>query len=251
MKVAIVDNDELLRFQIYLLSSNRRYDNLKYMDRYALIDASNIIGTTYELLNFAIDWSRLANHLKGGKWSCKALYYYQGCPPGKQYEKKVKKFREIGYIPKIKETFVHPDRIKDYIFKCDKCGTDVMAKLTIPGQRKSNCDVDLAIDGIELAGKGREFLIFTGDGDFAPLVEKLIEKGSTVKIISNTKRDRCGSKTFSSRLSAIITREESGLKRVGFIDINDWKVKIAREIKKPPSSVAASELSLHVKPKLF
>ena len=47
-----------------------------------------------------------------------------------------------------------------------------MLKLLIWYNSKSNCDVDLTVDAMEEAGPDKEFLIFTGDGDFEYLIKK-------------------------------------------------------------------------------
>ena len=51
--------------------------------------------------------------------------------------------------------------------------------------RKSNCDVDLTVDAMEEAGPGKEFFIFTGDGDFEYLIRKVVEKSTKVYIVSS------------------------------------------------------------------
>ena len=51
--------------------------------------------------------------------------------------------------------------------------------------RKSNCDVDLTVDAMEEAGIDKEFLIFTGDGDFEYLIRKVVEKGTKVYIVAS------------------------------------------------------------------
>lgn len=214
--------------------------------RYAFIDASNIIGTTIELLNFRIDWLKLIMHLKGEKWSCESVFYYQGRLNRLDQDRKFEKLNDIGYVTRTKLTHIHKDKINDHIFRCGHCGVDAFVKITTPGHRKSNCDVELTVDACELSGVDKEFLIFTGDGDFAYLIEKLISKGTLVRIISNTGMNEKGNRSFSTRLKAIICREEKDQKRVSFIDINDWKMKIIKEeIKKPPTSVTASELPLN------
>ena len=120
--------------------------------RYAFIDASNIIGTTIELLGFRIDWSKLMAHLKSEKWSCETVIYYQGHLDRKDHDKKFEKLNNLGYITRTKLTHVHKAKSKDHIFKCEKCGTDTTIKVITPGHRKSNCDVELAVDAHELAG---------------------------------------------------------------------------------------------------
>lgn len=53
---------------------------------------------------------------------------------------------------------------------------------------KGNTNIELAVDALELASNGvQQMIIFTGDGDFVPLVEALKRKGVRVTIVSTIK----------------------------------------------------------------
>lgn len=196
--------------------------------RYSFIDVSNTVGTVCGVLDFKIDWKKLFDHLRGEKWQCEEVFYYRGKKPGKKTGKDFKKIEDIGYIIRTKDTHIHPDKFIDYPFTCGKCNENGVLKIKKFGLWKSNCDVELTVDAVELAGENKEFLIFTGDGDFSYLIEKIIEKGVHVFIVSNTGISKDGNKPFSTRLRLIIEREEKGLKRATFIDINDWKNRIGK-----------------------
>ena len=49
---------------------------------------------------------------------------------------------------------------------------------------KGNMDVELAIDAMELAPRLDHAIIFSGDGDFAPLVDVLQRRGLRVSVVS-------------------------------------------------------------------
>ena len=57
------------------------------------------------------------------------------------------------------------------------------------GRRKtrSNMDVELAVDVMELAPYLDHVMLFSGDGDFPPLVEAIQRKGIRVTVVSTTK----------------------------------------------------------------
>ena len=57
------------------------------------------------------------------------------------------------------------------------------------GRRKtrSNMDVELAVDVMELAPYLDHVMLFSGDGDFHPLVEAIQRKGIRVTVVSTTK----------------------------------------------------------------
>ncbi len=199
--------------------------------RYAFIDVQNTMGTVNQLLNFSIDWGKLIRHLKNEKWDCAKVFYYKGRRKGEEEDKRIQDLENLGYIVRSKLTHIHPDKTFTQKGFCQKCGAETESKYIIKGDHKSNCDVELTVDALKIAyanNSEKEFLIFTGDGDFRFLIEALIEKGIKVIIISNTKKNSNGDKRFSTRLRDLIKQEEnkgkSGL--VDFIDINDWKQSI-------------------------
>ncbi|WRH64357.1 MAG: NYN domain-containing protein [Fuscovulum sp.] len=49
---------------------------------------------------------------------------------------------------------------------------------------KGNMDIELAVDALELAPRLDHIVLFSGDGDFTPLVECLQKKGVRVTVIS-------------------------------------------------------------------
>ncbi|MBI1418660.1 MAG: NYN domain-containing protein [Limimaricola sp.] len=49
---------------------------------------------------------------------------------------------------------------------------------------KGNMDIELAVDAMEIAGFVDHIVLFSGDGDFRPLVEAIQRKGVRVSIVS-------------------------------------------------------------------
>lgn len=206
------------------------------MERFAFIDATNTKGTIKTLLDFEVDWKKLYEHLVGEKWFCSRVFYYEGFRKGKSGEKNRVRIEKIGYIMRGKLTHIHKDENIEVGIVCKKCGFLNKKTIIRPGNQKSNCDVELTVDALELAKAGNHFLVFTGDGDFRYLIEKLIEKGVVVFLVSNTRKDIRGNKRFSTRLKKLLEIEaKKDAPRVIFVDLNDWKEKIKKE---PPSSVA-------------
>jgi uncharacterized LabA/DUF88 family protein len=58
--------------------------------------------------------------------------------------------------------------------------TDSMGRRKIKG----NMDIELAVDALELAPYVDHIVIFSGDGDFRPLIESLQRKGVRVSVVS-------------------------------------------------------------------
>ena len=58
--------------------------------------------------------------------------------------------------------------------------TDSMGRRKVKG----NMDIELAVDAMELAAHIDHAVIFSGDGDFRPLVEALQRKGVRVSVVS-------------------------------------------------------------------
>ena len=58
--------------------------------------------------------------------------------------------------------------------------TDSMGRRKVKG----NMDIELAVDAMELAPYVDHVVLFSGDGDFRPLVEALQRKGVRVSVVS-------------------------------------------------------------------
>lgn len=197
------------------------------MSRYAFIDVPNTTGTVRDCLNFSISWEKLYAFLTNEKWQCEEVFFYKGHKGERERQQMMRRLEErIGYVVRTKPTHIHPDTTKEIIVKCIECTAEFVHKLTINGNQKSNCDVELTVDALNILKAGDDALIFTGDGDFSYLIKNLIEKGVTVSIISSTKANKRGKKRFSTRLGDILREEGEGSKRVRFINIERWRPKI-------------------------
>lgn len=49
---------------------------------------------------------------------------------------------------------------------------------------KGNMDIELTVDAMELAPRVDHIVLFSGDGDFRPLVESLQRQGARVSVVS-------------------------------------------------------------------
>jgi uncharacterized LabA/DUF88 family protein len=49
---------------------------------------------------------------------------------------------------------------------------------------KGNMDIELAVDAMELADRMDHMVLFSGDGDFRPLVESIQRRGVRVSVVS-------------------------------------------------------------------
>lgn len=54
----------------------------------------------------------------------------------------------------------------------------------VGGSVKANCDVELAMDAVRLMSSYNTFVLFSGDGDFAPLCRYLRDHGKKTVVIS-------------------------------------------------------------------
>jgi uncharacterized LabA/DUF88 family protein len=88
---------------------------------------------------------------------------------------------------------------------------------------KGNMDVELVIHALRQARVVDHLYLFTGDGDFKPLVEELQDQGKTVTIVS----------TISTRpqMCADVLRKQCD----HFIDLVELRTQIAKEKRLLPS----------------
>ncbi len=123
-----------------------------------------------------------------------------------------------------KPTKFYKKRGHAYECECPKCQHKhefIVKKKSLP---KANCDVEMTVDCMELAGPDVELLIFTGDGDFRYLVEKLVEKGCKVSLFSTRKADKWGDYRFSTRYDPLL---KAGT--ITFIELNNLKFKLKKD----------------------
>lgn len=86
---------------------------------------------------------------------------------------------------------------------------------------KGNMDIELAVDAMELAPHVDHVVIFSGDGDFRPLVESLQRQGVRVSVVS----------TIRSQPPMIA--DELRRQADNFIELEDLRDVIGRPIREP------------------
>ena len=200
------------------------------MDRkkrhFAFIDVYNTANTTEQLHNFVIDWGKLYSFLKD-KWACEKIFFYAGIEIGDiNTEEEYILLGKLGYEMQTKPIMSYKRKDKSIQIRCSKCGEINARKISMGYDKKSNCDSELTVDAFELAEPNTEMLIFTGDGDFAYLIGKLVEKGASVKLVSSNKKPVSSpNRRFSSRLRELLKDKD-----IDLIEINNWKKKIEKEV---------------------
>jgi uncharacterized LabA/DUF88 family protein len=96
---------------------------------------------------------------------------------------------------------------------------------------KGNLEVDLAVDAMELAGHIDEMILFSGDGDFRPLIEAVQRRGVRVTVVS----------TASSKPP--IVADELRRQADDFIDLAKLRARIGRDPIERPAPRDPSERS--------
>jgi len=86
---------------------------------------------------------------------------------------------------------------------------------------KGNMDIELAVNAMELAPRLDHIVIFSGDGDFRPLVESLQRQGVRVSVVSTIKSQ-------PPMISDELRRQADN-----FIELNDLKDVIGRPPRDP------------------
>lgn len=89
---------------------------------------------------------------------------------------------------------------------------------------KGNMDIELAVDALELAPHVDHIVIFSGDGDFRPLVESIQRKGVRVSVVSTI------------RSSPPMISDDLRRQADNFIDLNDLKDVIGRPAREEHTS---------------
>jgi uncharacterized LabA/DUF88 family protein len=169
------------------------------------IDGYNLQATA-RMLGFDIDYRRLLREFAGRGTLLRAFFYIS-----------------------INEDQEHSS-IRPLIDWLDYNGFTVVTKAAreftdASGRRKvkGSMDIELAIDAMELALHVDQIVLFSGDGDFRPLVEAVQRRGACVTVVS----------TISSQPPMIA--DELRRQADAFIDLAELKSKIGRDLSERPT----------------
>jgi len=95
---------------------------------------------------------------------------------------------------------------------------------------KGNMDIELAVDAMEMAEKIDHMVLFSGDGDFRPLVEAMQRKGVRVSVVSTI------------RSNPPMIADELRRQADNFIELDELKEVIGRPPRPPhPEEMVAAE----------
>jgi uncharacterized LabA/DUF88 family protein len=132
------------------------------------IDGANLYATA-KALGFDIDYKRLLKEFQSHGTLLRA-YYYTAIIEDQEFSS-----------------------IRPLIDWLDYNGYTVVTKATkefidASGRRKvkGNMDIELAVDAMEIAEHVDQIVLFSGDGDFRPLVEAVQRRGVRVTVVSTT-----------------------------------------------------------------
>jgi len=168
------------------------------------IDGANLYATSRSL-GFDIDYRKLLTYFQKRGYLLRANYYTA-----------IIEDQEYSSIrPLIDWLDYNGYKV---ITKPAKEFTDSVGRRKVKG----NMDIELAIDALELSEFVDHFVIFSGDGDFRPVVEALQRKGRKVTVIS----------TLSTQPPMIA----DDLRRQAdhFIDLASLRAEVGREIAERP-----------------
>ncbi|MEL7429456.1 MAG: NYN domain-containing protein [Pseudomonadota bacterium] len=130
------------------------------------IDGANLYATS-KTLGFDIDYKRMLKFYQSRAYLLRA-YYYTALVEDQEYS---------SIRPLIDWLDYNGYRV---ITKPTKEFTDSSGRRKVKG----NMDMELAIDAMELSDTVDHIVLFSGDGDFRPLVEALQRKGRKVSVVS-------------------------------------------------------------------
>lgn len=130
------------------------------------IDGANLYATA-KTLGFDIDYKKLLGEFNARGYLIRA-YYYTALPEEQEYS---------SIRPLIDWLYYNGYNV---VTKPTKEFYDTAGRRKIKG----NMDIELAVDVMELANHLDHIYLFSGDGDFRPLVEAVQRKGRKVSVVS-------------------------------------------------------------------
>ncbi len=197
---------------------------------FAFIDVQNTETTALKVLNFIFDWQKLINYLET-RWNCEKIFFY----PGVQENDEIRKGLFMGLvgnqsevIVRTKEYRVYKNQDKVSSVNCPNCKKDVIHKIDMGYSWKCNCDVEMTLDVLKHSTKDTDVLLFTGDGDFAFLIEEIIQNETKVYIFSSAlSAGNTGSKRLSKKLKKLTNQNGSP---VQLIELRNLQKIIQKDI---------------------
>lgn len=132
------------------------------------IDGANFFVSA-KTVGLDIDWKRFLSYYKSQGDFIRAYYYTGVLPKSDQHDPMRKTLDWISYNgfqlrTKLAKEFIDP----------------------ITGVRKvkGNCDIEICIDAWNMCPHITDMFLFSGDGDFVPLVERIQQEGVRVHVVS-------------------------------------------------------------------
>ncbi|UQR68162.1 NYN domain-containing protein [Bradyrhizobium sp. C-145] len=176
------------------------------------IDGANLYATAKNL-GFDVDYKRLLKEFQNRGTLVRAFYY-------------------TAIIEDQEYSSIRP--LIDWL---DYNGFTVVTKATrefidASGRRKvkGNMDIELAVDAMELADQIDEMVLFSGDGDFRPLVEAVQRHGVRVTVVSSLA-------TQPSMIADELRRQADF-----FCDVRELQPRIGRDpSERAPSRIARDQ----------
>lgn len=134
-----------------------------------LVDGSNMCAAM-KALGFTVDWGKVVSLLENDMPVHKAMYFTATKSPfdTSSIRPLLDYLGNNGWVIKQKPVSVYRNKNGE-------------TKI------KGNVDVEIAVEAMKLADKVTDIMLFTGDGDFVPLVQALQDKGVKVTVVSTRK----------------------------------------------------------------
>jgi len=156
---------------------------------YVFIDAENIRNSVASLNSGYVDlnYSDLYEFFTKKKNAVK-IYVYVGIEQGDTVkDDKFNLLRTLGYSIYSKEVQAYKQQPYYSGIDCPKCTHHFVKRFDKPDKKKANCDADMTLDIVKHGCKGEydEIIVFTGDGDFARVLEYVVnDLGKPVTLYS-------------------------------------------------------------------
>lgn len=191
------------------------------LNKYAFIDVQNTETTTLKVLGFEIDHKRLFIYLKE-KQDCETVFFYPGIKYGDLDREKIfNDLSKLGAVVRPKYYFTYKNKDKVIKSNCVNCDHENTITINNGYSWKCNCDVELTVDAIDHLEKSDQIFIFSGDGDFEYLIQKIVDKNIKVTMVSTNKG-------VNKRLSTKIKEMIKNNSLVNFIEIDNLKYLIKK-----------------------
>lgn len=150
---------------------------------YVFIDVANLIYGAKRTGKWKVNYKKLYRYFRE-RYSASRIFFYAGVKS--LTDNLFLSLKKIGYVLRLKTLRIYYKKPLIKKVNCPNCKKTFYLKIERKPERKANCDVDLTFDVMRYLSDYNKIILLSGDGDFYPLLNFLLQNKREVKVIGES-----------------------------------------------------------------